>query len=405
MTILKVQYLEEIRRVTLDKHCISLSELENKVRYMFPQLYSFSLAFRDDDGNNIIDIKTEEDLLLGFAQANARQPPILRIIVSTVDKAEVKIEDNAPSESAETEGEGTSTVSEDESVIHSCSSCSETFDSIAVRYKCINCLDVVLCESCESKSVHNPIHLLVKLRLPCNQLALKQQLIFTSHIEDSKEKAAAKSQRKDIRKAMRQERAKELKKKEERINARRDRLRRGMIRQNRNKKEKKRRRLPEVLPLVEPEETSSVVPPVVDPVPVEAAAGVLAIEETAVSEPVSEPVVAEEDTVVEPPKEVDVPVESESDTVVPVVDTQFVEEQEQSWSLSNLMSGFRLLPGAPREATPQVDVSDYRIQGISFVQKLEELENMGFTDKNRNILVLVKHLANLERAVEELVSG
>jgi len=404
MTILKVQYLEEIRRITLDKHCISLSELENRVRYMFPQLCSFSLAFRDDDGNNIIDIKTEEDLLLGFAQANARQPPILRIIVSTVDKTEVKIEDNAPSESAETEGEGT-TVSEDESAVQSCSSCGETFDSTAVRYKCINCLDVVLCESCETKSVHNPIHLLVKLRLPCNQLALKQQLIFTSHIEDSKEKAAAKSQRKDIRKAMRQERAKELKKKEERINARRDRLRRGMICQNRTKKEKKRRRLPEVLPLVEPEETTSVVPPVVDPVPVEAAAGVLAID--IVSDLVSEPVVAEEDSVIEPPKEVDVPVESEADSVVPVVDApELVEEQEQSWSLSNLMSGFRLLPGAPREgATPQVDVSDYRIQGISFVQKLEELENMGFTDKNRNILVLVKHLANLERAVEELVSS
>jgi len=422
MTILKVQYLEEIRRITLEKHCISLSDLENKIRYMFPQLRFFTISFRDDDGNNAVDIRTEEDLLLGFAQANARQPPILRIIVSDAQNNEktgpnvVKLEDNAPSESAETEGEGTTT--EDETA---CSYCLRKFENGAARFKCMNCLEAVLCEICESKCVHNPIHLLVKLR--STDLSLKQQLIFASHIEDSKERAAAKNKKKEIRKAMKQEKVKELKKKEERVKARKERLRRRALARKkfeetkrdkrRIKKGKKQRAVADVVPLIALESAvllSNI--PAVEPTPVEAAGVLASLEESIVCPAVvpeievasevlvEETVVPMEEASIEQPTQVDPPiVEQESST-----STSQASEEPEHWSIYNLVSSFKLFPGREENRTT-LNVSDYRITGISFRQKLDELERMGFTDRNRNIVVLAKHLANLERAVEELVSS
>jgi len=420
MTILKVQYLEEIRRITLEKHCITLVDLENKIRYMFPQLRYFTLAFRDDDGNNTVNILSEEDLLLGFAQANARQPPILRIIVSDVntcsntEKIVVKLEDNGPSESAETEGEGgTTTSSEDESAF--CSHCIQKFVYGAARFKCINCLDIVLCEECEAKCVHNPIHLLVKLRSP--DLSLKQQLIFTSHIEDSKERVAAKNIKKDIRKAMKEERMQELKKKEERIKARKERLRRRNLARKkleetkrdkrRIKKEKKQRAVADVVPTVELE--SAVLlnnMPSVEPTPVEAAGVLDSFEEQefpVIQEIEGTSAAVAEETVV-PIEEASVDQHFAPPQTEPEPSSNNGTEDTEPWSIYNYVSSFRLL--TTRDAnTQQLNISDYRIAGISFRQKLDELERMGFTDRNRNIVVLVKHLANLERAVEELVSS
>jgi len=423
MTILKVQYLEEIRRITLEKYCISLVELENKIRYMFPQLRYFTLAFRDDDGNNTVNILSDEDLLLGFAQANARQPPILRIIVSDVNTSNtenfvVKLEDNGPSESAETEGEGTTTTSsEDESAF--CSYCIQKFVYGAARFKCINCLDIVLCEECESKCVHNAIHLLVKLRSP--NLSLKQQLIFTSHIEDSKERVAAKNKKKEIRKAMKEERMQEQRKKEDRIKARKERLRRRNLARKkleetkrdkrlRIKKEKKQRAVSDVVPTLELE--SAVLlnnMPSVEFTCVEAA-GVLDSLEEQVSSPVVQEIegtsvaVVEETVVPIEEASVDQPTEIDPPQTEPEPAANNGTEDTEPWSIYNIVSSFRLLPGRD-DNTQQVNISDYRIAGISFRQKLDELERMGFTDRNRNIVVLVKHLANLERAVEELVSS
>jgi len=432
MTILKVQYLEEIRRITLDKHCISLVELEIKLRYMFPQLRYFTLAFRDDDGNDTVNILSEEDLLLGFAQANARQPPILRIIVSdvnttttttTTEKIVVKLEDNGPSESVEIEEEGTTNAfSEDESAF--CSHCIQKFVYGAARFKCINCLDIVLCEECEAKCVHNPIHLLVKLRSP--DLSLKQQLIFTSHIEDSKERAAAKNKKKEIRKAMKEEKIQEMKKKEERIKSRKERLRRRNLARKkleetkrdkrRIKKEKKQIGIAvaDVVPTVELE--SAVLLnniPSVEPTSVDAAGvltqSILASLEELIPSPVAQEIEGTSAAVVE---ETVVPIEEASGDqpkeIVPQTEpepsTNDGTENTEPWSIYNMISSFRLLP-ARDENTQQVNISDYRIAGIAFRQKLDELERMGFTDRNRNIVVLVKHLSNLERAVEELVSS
>jgi len=423
--------LDEIRRVTLEKNCISLVELENKIRYMFPQLRHFNMSFRDDDGN-VVEIKNEEELLLGCAQANARLPPILRVMICSSEKeVGVKNEDlSAPSETAETEEGTTSGSSEDETSIQGmCSHCQAVFGDPAARYKCINCLEVVLCESCEAKSVHNPIHLLVKLRQPISELSLKQQLIFTSHIEDGKERALAKAQNKAIRRAMREAKEASQKKKEERLKARKERMKRRTIvrikklEENREKREKLRLKKKgkknaqsaasgvsvDVIPLV-PLQNAVLHIPSVEPTSIASSVGLLPalvdpVEDPAPQEIVEE--VAEFEEIVDfnggilesadPLLEEDAV--SEVDVEAPLV----VEEQEQSWSVFNLMNGFKHLTGLTQE-NQAINVNDYRIQGIAFSKKLEELEAMGFADRSRNIVVLMKHLSNLERAVEELIS-
>jgi len=179
----------------------------------------------------------------------------------------------------------------------------------------------------------------------------------------------------------------------------------------RAKKEKKQSAVPEVVPLVglesavvnslpsveQPVEAAGVLTSIVDPIPP---------EEVIASESVTETVI-EDVKQQEPPKE-DAPNQSEGTLSIDA--PQLVAEQEQSWSVLDIMNSFYRVTntsGTARtaEAEPQINVNDYRIQGISFRQKLDELESMGFTDRNRNIVVLVKHLANLERAVEELVSS
>jgi len=433
MTILKVQYLDEIRRITLDKTCISVVELENKIRYMFPQISHFNMSFRDDDGN-VVEIKNEEELLLGCAQANARLPPILRVMICSSEKeANVKNEDlSAPSETAETEEGTTSGSSEDETSIQGmCSHCQSVFADPVARYKCINCLEVVLCESCEAKSVHNPIHLLVKLRQPLGELSLKQQLIFTSHIEDGKERALAKAQNKAIRRAMREAKEASQKKKEERLKARKERMKRRTIvrikklEENREKREKLRLKKKgkkhaqsatsgvtvDVVPLV-PLQNAILHIPSVEPTSIASSVGLLPafvdpVEDPAPQEIVEE--VAEFEEIVDLDSNIvesfDKPNESEPISLeVDVEAPQVLEEQEQSWSVFNLMNGFKVLTGLTQE-NQVINVNDYRIQGIAFSKKLEELEAMGFADRSRNIVVLMKHLSNLERAVEELIAS
>jgi len=355
------------------------------------------------------------------------------MICSSEKEVAVKIEDLlAPSETPETD-EGTAYgSSEDETNVQGmCSHCQSAFVDPVARYKCINCLEVVLCESCEAKSVHNPIHLLVKLRQPISDLSLKQQLIFTSHIEDEKEKALAKAQNKAIRRAMREAKEASQKKKEERLKARKERMKRRTIvrikklEENREKREKLRLKKKgkkhsqsaasgasvDVIPLV-PLQNAVLHIPSVEPTSIASSVGLLhafvdPVEDPAPQEIVEE--VTEFEEIVDLNNNVesnDQPKESDlsSVTVVDVEAPQFVEEQEQSWSVFNLMTGFKVLTGLTPE-NQIVNVNDYRIQGIAFSKKLEELEAMGFADRNKNIVVLMKHLSNLERAVEELISS
>lgn len=429
MTILKVQLNDEIRRITLDNTCFSLTDLESKVRLMFPQLVFFTMSFRDDD-NNLIEIKTDEDLHLGCAQANARFPPIFRVLITeTAEKStSSSTQHHTSQEQTESEeGAASTSTSEDESSINgACSDCSAKFSATAARFKCMNCLEVVLCESCESKCVHNPIHLLVKLRQPSSQLSLMQQLIFTSHIEDSKEKLIAKAQTKAIRRALREVDENSRKKKEERMKARKERMKRRAVsrckklEENREKREKLRLKKAAAATVESAEDIPALVP--VEPFTLNTSTPVNVVEPVrdASPQPLVEEVVKEQDSVAPVADEPESPETEVKEEFVDVETSEAVEEEKveeesdevetQPWNVLGLMNSFKIITGRNNTAetasgspTP-VKVNNYRIQGFSFAKKLEELEAMGFTDKSKNVVVLMKNLSNLERAVDELTS-
>lgn len=226
--ILKVQYKDELRRVAVQDD-ITLPLLTDKVRAMFPQL---------PENFEFIGVRSEEDLKQAVAQAKASHPPLLRLAIT----------------------EAVCCPIETTPAVLSCHACKAPLG--AVYYKCINCLNVELCERCESECCHTPNHLLVKLRVPLDALTLKQRIIFASHLLDPAERQIARKQKKELRS---QQSSEHIKRQEER---RKERAQKKLQRLEQKmtvkklKTEKKRRQ--KVKKLKKIPVASAVVEPVVD---------------------------------------------------------------------------------------------------------------------------------------------
>jgi len=448
-TTLKVQLYDEIRRVTVDTSRIKLDDLEIKVRGMFPQLSDFVLQYKDEDGTNN-DIVTDSDLSIAFTKALAKYPPLLRIsvdagrskvlanptnpvdepLLETIDEIITAVSDDSE------DGSSSSTVSSS-----SCSNCNNKIGW--VYYKCINCIDTLLCESCESIGVHDCTHLLVKLRIPFESLPLKQQLVFTEYVLNQDHKLAANQKKKELRRMIR---AKEkIQSKAERVKARKERIRRRfevkkkldekakrttkkvVPKAKKTKKVVKKEGIPATVsepvpqPLVEEIVNDLFVSPEAIPVPVPetvpeiVSAPVLFDSALFGVEEIEEPVIAEQTQKIE--ELVDIPQIEEVDDLV-ICETKEIDlpveekKDDQAWNFYDVVSGSikdigdtlsSTVSGVTTALTPSPE--DHRIQGIAFRQKLDALESMGFTDRNRNILLLVKNLASLETTVDELVSS
>ena len=96
-------------------------------------------------------------------------------------------------------------------------------------------------------------------------------------------------------------------------------------------------------------------------------------------------------------------VDIEEEDVIEQVDD--VTNNEGNWtSFMNLFAGSWRSNNNDNTLERRVNVNDYRIQGIAFQNKLDQLEAMGFTDRSRNMILLAKNLANLERTVEDLTA-
>jgi hypothetical protein len=441
MTILKVQLYDEIRRVTIDSLTIGLEDLENKVRGMFPHLDEFLLQYKDAD-DNMCDILNDDDLTLALMSANTKQPPILRLSIQVgssrfaIQESSTTLSSSVMDEPAllESSEEGVSAPSDlydDANELNSsnCSLCNETIGWIS--FKCVNCMDLILCEECESKAVHDCTHLLVKLRIPFETLPLKQQLIFTEHILNQEQRSIANQKRKELRKMIRTK--EKIQTKADRVKARKERIRRrfeakkkldekakrsakkSSSKSKKSKKNTKKEGVPATVdepapqPLVDDidgfvnigstiessffDDIAYIEAPVESPLPT--------VEE------IEEPVVAEQPERIEEIAEVPSLVENE-----PLIEDAEAEEKQEEdvWGFYDMISGLKGIGETLGSTVAGVlssseDEEQHRIQGIAFRQKLEALESMGFADKNKNILLLVKHLANLEATVDDLVSS
>eukprot|EP01089_Gocevia_fonbrunei_P009171 TRINITY_DN2117_c0_g1_i2.p1 TRINITY_DN2117_c0_g1~~TRINITY_DN2117_c0_g1_i2.p1 ORF type:complete len:429 (-),score=124.29 TRINITY_DN2117_c0_g1_i2:63-1349(-) len=425
MTILKVQLRDEIRRVTIDGLTIQLEDLENKVRGMFPHLDDFLLQYTDAD-NTTCDIFNDDDLTLALMSANTKQPPILRLNIQEGSSrsairqeaaalASSIMDEPALLESSE-EGASPSDLYDVDASSANCSFCNESIGWIS--FKCVNCMDILLCEDCESNAVHDCTHLLVKLRIPFETLPLKQQLIFTEHILNQEHRSIANQKRKELRKMIRTK--EKVQTKADRVKARKERIRRRFEAKKKldekakrsvkksvgkSKKSKKNPKKEGVLATVDEPAPQPLVDEIDD--------GFVTLVESPLPtvEEIEEPIVAEQPERLEEIAEVPSLEEAEVDPIVTEEELEEEEEEEEAWGFYDMITGLKGIGETLGSTVAGVLSSSedseeqHRIQGIAFRQKLEALETMGFTDKNKNILLLVKHLANLEATVDDLVAS
>jgi len=396
MTILKVQFNDEIRRVTIEDDC-DLTELTSKVRYMFPQLRNFVISYfvpsspAAETSNNTsswVEIKSNEDLSVGVLNAKLSVPPVFRICIKPVDEPiqPLLLESPEPVPVVTT----TTVVS-----LPFCSTCEQN----EAAYKCINCYNLELCNSCEGS--HDSNHLLIKMKNfnaeTIDSLPLKQQLIFTQHVDNfpsETAKAECKARSKTIRSAIR-----------EACNTRKQQHRKSKACKS-SKTAATEVSVAATVEVVDMEPCQTAV--------IEMAPQIVQLEEMV--DPLPQPIVPEDDEKVVvvvvsevQPQEQEVKEEEEEvkeqeqeEEVIEQPEQEEEEEEEgEGWNLMSRINGWRR-GGNREENGNSVDEREYRIQGIGFWEKMEKLEKMGFEDRSKNMLLLAKNLCNLEKTVEDL---
>lgn len=478
--ILKVQLKDEIRRVSLNvTDTFTLAELEAKVVGMFPQLQDFVMQMRNPSTDELQLIYTEKNLSEILDQVRSTHPPILRLCIIegqtrpqpacaeivtapeiTLERAELRVhstdeeeveeegDDEEEEEEVEIEmveiehepGSVNSSVDVSEEIAQEpdsvCSFCKSYIGEDScfqkVRFKCVNCMDV-LCDFCEEQEVHDPSHLLVKLRVPVSRLPLKQQIVFVSHIEDQQQRDDARQKRKELRRVLKEERRE--KRRQERLNAKKARklarqMERKQRRMERKQQKEQERQLAEAineteaqleefavaahvladaiqsppeeaLPQTEVPEDLPSLEVVIDPMTVSQELPDL-VDSARASDEQEEEFYEEEGEYEELNEDEDEDEDEEEEE----------GEEEEEWNVSSMMEGFQVVTPGEQQAAAAAGTAEatrnlntLRIKGLALREKLQALEQMGFGDRRRNIYLLVKNFASLEGAVAELVSS
>jgi len=153
---IKSTFNGDIRRISVSSK-ITLEELRIKLSSLYSRFNIDTIIKYVDDEDDFITISTKEDLIEGIRIINSMETKILRI--ELIDK--------------EHQNE------EDPKVIHNafCDSCNCTITGI--RYKCGNCPDYDLCSRCDknSKIVHNPEHIFIKIISPISNSEVTRVLL------------------------------------------------------------------------------------------------------------------------------------------------------------------------------------------------------------------------------------
>jgi len=165
MYCLKFVSGEEIRRVSIERS-ISLANLTELAISLFPSLpKDFVFQYRDDEGDNIT-VSSDRELIEGFRLFHSGA--IIRIAIvprKTHSVAQVEEKVKGPEEKA--------VPSECPSPKRSCfklrahrALCDECTSRIrGIRWKCAQCPDYDLCDTCHTRKVHNH-HEFTQIELP-----------------------------------------------------------------------------------------------------------------------------------------------------------------------------------------------------------------------------------------------
>jgi len=421
--VLKVAWNSELRRISVPKEYLNLAFLQQKIAGMF-SLPDKTFQLKYVDGDDYVALASNEDCSKAFNLALKQQPPILRVVV------EEKLPEEAPAIEFPVP-EVTQSVSG-----FICSVCMSELSQ--VHYKCLNCINFELCEQCEETGQHHPHHLLVKLRVPISTYPVKQQLIFTAHIEDDEQKKIAKLQKQYLQEEDKQTKlkARELKKLEKEAEKfkrmqEKEEQKQQKLAEKEAKKHIKRNKnkqaalnlanaspddslvwmdIPSTTPLndslfnpgqvleepqqspsVEHEpvpETTTITQAIINEEPLASPEASSQTEDNAISELMSEFQDVSPGVVVAP-QEVEEP-ESTLNTVVATV----VDEKQETEKEMELVVA---------DSSPQQEEQQQQAASNLFKQNLARLEEMGFTDKDKNIKLLVENRGDLDATLDQLL--
>jgi hypothetical protein len=400
--ILKAEFNGEIRRVGLSKDDdATVERLEAKLRTLFPQLGdSFLMTCSGGDFHN------DTDVAQAFVEAAGKKPPLVRIsvdptqarrqVVSAPADAEyVQIPSPAEPEPAFEE----SWTSISQALGHKCRLCDVTLEG--VHYKCLNCLDVEICSQCEEAQLHDPSHLFVKMRCHVDSLPLKRQLIFKSHIDNPNEREMAKEEKKKLREmkieidnrkkeAREAERKKKAQEKLKRLQARKEIVSNKKAKLTAAEKKKKA-----AISKVKRAKKVMAVAPVVETVSDEVVcAGFVEVpkEESPQEKDFSFlRFISEFHLLKEAPKqdEQEQKEEQEEEEKVEIELQEIREEQKEE---------VVVLPVEQEE-----EVKSEEKKESAFAKNLKVLEEMGFTDREKNIELLARNVGNLDETINQLL--
>jgi len=276
-----------------------------------------------------------------------------------------------------------------------CSVCKITLTD--VYFKCLNCISVELCCNCELQVTHPTTHLLVKLRQPVHTLPLKQQLIFKDHIENPEDKLLAKEQKQELRAQARAAiKVERLQKKAERQMQRLGEKKRAKAEQKIAEKRAKalKKRENETKDVIKEEEEETVQEVELK----ELVANTTEDKDQVLeNENVNLSLLIEEFQVLVKPSEEPVvcAIEQEMATFERLATEQQPKEEEL------------IVKSEPQELKIEEEqptkVQSTEEQPHQFKEKLNTLAEMGFTDRERNIRLLVKNKGSLDDTVEQLL--
>eukprot|EP01087_Luapelamoeba_hula_P000162 TRINITY_DN100_c0_g3_i1.p1 TRINITY_DN100_c0_g3~~TRINITY_DN100_c0_g3_i1.p1 ORF type:complete len:442 (+),score=109.02 TRINITY_DN100_c0_g3_i1:179-1504(+) len=432
MVVLKVMWQDQIRRIGFEPETTgSFEMLKAKLSEMLG-LQGKSFTVRCGDNMEQVSVTSDDVLNPLLAEAKKRNPPILRVVVEeggqTVEPEKITL-DLCPL--PEPVVVSTQPEVHHDLAIRSCTACGLILGT--TYYKCLNCMSTELCENCEESQKHDAEHLFVKLRVPVAELSLRQQMVFKDYIFDQKDRVAAREQKLKLREQLEKERndKKAAQDKKRKLEKEQRELRLKQRADKKKAEEARKKKIEEArkkkVQAKKVAESKKAVAKEKIEVPVPAPLPVPVVEAKEDVEPAKPKKRATKQLVTKKPKPFIILTDDSQMASFHIIPSPAKDDQPALPSAEELQEPEQTREPVVEILTPQPSpvcedvpsepaasqteeptaeqpaAEEPQSTPNPFVQNLTRLAEMGFTDKDKNVQLLVKHVGDLDATVEELL--